>query len=238
MEMESKRKFYTMNNHWKKGCTLLIVSAVALAQAGCATTPTAEASRTQKGAVMGGVGGAIVGGLIGSKKGNAGKGALIGGLLGAATGGAVGNYMDKQAQELAQVAQVERVEDGIVATLKDKILFDTNESTLKPESKANLEKIADVLKKYDKTEVTVAGYTDNVGTMSHNQQLSERRANAVRLFLSTHGIAPSRMTVMGFGPDNPVAPNTSAEGRSQNRRVELHIAPNEQLLKDSQQKQG
>lgn len=227
-----------MNNHWKKECVLLIVGAVALAQAGCATTPTAEASRTQKGAVMGGVGGAIVGGLIGSKKGNAGKGALIGGLLGAATGGAVGNYMDKQAQELAQVAQVERVEDGIVATLKDKILFDTNESTLKPESKANLEKIAEVLKKYDKTEVTVAGYTDNVGTMSHNQQLSERRANAVRLFLSNHGIAPSRMTVMGFGPDNPVAPNTTADGRSQNRRVELHIAPNEQLLKDSQQKQG
>ncbi len=225
-----------MNNYWKKGCILLTLSVVALGQVGCATT--SDASRTQKGAIMGGLGGAIVGGLIGGKKGNAGKGALIGGLLGAATGGAVGNYMDKQAQELAQVAQVERVEDGIVATMKDKILFDTNESILKPESKASLEKIAEILKKYDKTEVTVAGYTDNVGTMSHNQQLSERRANAVRLFLSNQGVAPHRMTVMGFGLDNPVAPNTTADGRSKNRRVELHIAPNEQLIKDSQQNQG
>ena len=225
-----------MNSYWKKGCILLTLSMLALTQVGCATTT--DASRTQKGAVMGGLGGAIVGGLIGGKKGKAGKGALIGGLLGAATGGVVGNYMDKQAQELAQVAQVERVEDGIVATMKDKILFDTNESTLKPESKASLEKIAGILKNYDKTEVTVAGYTDNAGTTSHNQQLSERRANAVRLFLSTHGVASSRMTVVGFGPDSPVASNATAEGRTQNRRVELHIAPNEQLLKESQQNQG
>ncbi len=225
-----------MNNYWKKGLVLLALSTLSLGQIGCAST--SEASRTQKGAVMGSLGGAIVGGLIGSKKGNAGKGALIGGLLGAATGGAVGNYMDKQAQELAQVAQVERVEDGIVATMKDKILFDTNEATLKPESKASLGKIAETLKKYDKTEVTVAGYTDNVGTMSHNQQLSERRANAVRLFLSNQGVAPSRMTVMGFGPDNAVASNATADGRMQNRRVELHISPNEQLIKESQQNQG
>lgn len=225
-----------MSNCWKKGLILLTLSALALVQAGCAST--SDASRTQKGAAIGGLSGAIVGGLIGSKKGNAGKGALIGGLLGAATGGVVGNYMDKQAQELAQVAQVERVEDGIVATMKDKILFDTNEATLKPESKASLEKISEILKKYDKTEVTVAGYTDNVGTMSYNQQLSERRANAVRLFLSNQGVAPSRMTVMGFGPDNPIATNGTAEGRAQNRRVELHISPNEQLLKESQKNQG
>ena len=225
-----------MNTYCKKGLILLALGALALGQAGCATT--SEASRAQKGAIMGGLGGAVVGGLIGKKKGNAGKGVLIGGLLGAATGGVIGNYMDKQAAELAQVAQVARVDDGIVATMKDKILFDTNEATLKPEAKASLEKIAGILKNYDKTEVTVAGYTDNVGSANHNQQLSERRANAVRMFLSTHGVAPSRMTVAGFGPDNPVASNATAEGRAQNRRVELHISPNEQLLKDSQQKQG
>lgn len=221
---------------WKTGFILATIAVLALGQVGCATT--SDASRAQKGAVMGGVGGAIVGGLIGKKKGNAGKGALIGGLLGAATGGVVGNYMDKQAQELAQVAQVERVDNGIVATMKDKILFDTNQSTLKPESKASLQKIADILKTYDKTEVTIAGYTDNVGSQSHNQQLSERRANAVRMYLTSQGVASSRLTVAGFGTDNPVASNDTAEGRMQNRRVELHIAPNEQLLKDSQQQQG
>lgn len=223
----------------KKGVVLIAVTGLALTQFGCANMQggqtSGDMSRTQKGAIIGGLGGAVVGGLIGSKKGNAGKGALIGGVLGAATGGVIGNYMDKQAQELAQVADVQRVDDGIVATLKDKILFDFNESTLKPEAKANLQKMAAILKKYDKTEMTVAGYTDNVGTMKYNQQLSERRASAVRNYLVEQGVSSSRMTVMGFGPDNPVASNDTPEGRAQNRRVELHIAPNNQLVKEAQQ---
>lgn len=229
-----------MTLRWNTGIALTIIAVLALGQAGCATTPGSQTSsdseqmsRTQKGALIGGLGGALVGGLIGSKKANAGKGALIGGVVGAATGGIIGNYMDKQAQELEQLAEVKRVDDGIVATMKDKILFDFNQSTLKPESKASLQKMADILKKYDKTEITVAGYTDNVGTMSYNQQLSERRANAVRAYLNEQGVKASRMTVMGFGPDNPIASNDTADGRAQNRRVELHISPNDQLLKDA-----
>ncbi|MFZ5594933.1 MAG: OmpA family protein [Pseudomonadota bacterium] len=223
----------------KKSVVLIAVTGLALTQFGCATMQggqtSGDMSRTQKGAIIGGLGGAVVGGLIGSKKGNAGKGALIGGVLGAATGGVIGNYMDKQAQELAQVADVQRVDDGIVATMKDKILFDFNESSLKPEAKANLQKMAAILKKYDKTEMTVAGYTDNVGTMKYNQQLSERRASAVRNYLVEQGVSSGRMTVMGFGPDNPVASNDTPEGRAQNRRVELHISPNNQLVKEAQQ---
>ncbi len=230
-----------MTTRWKTGIALTIIAVLALGQAGCATTPGSQTSsgsepmsRTQKGALIGVLSGALVGGLIGSKKANAGKGALIGGVVGAAGGGLIGSYMDKQAQELEQVAEVKRVDDGIVATMKDKILFDFNQSTLKPESKASLQKMAGILKKYDKTEITVAGYTDNVGTMSHNQQLSERRANAVRAYLLDQGVKASRMTVMGFGPDNPIASNDTSDGRTQNRRVELHISPNDQLLKDGQ----
>lgn len=80
--------------------------------------------------------------------------------------------MDKQARELEQVAETERVDDGIIVTMKDKILFDFNSAELKSGSRAALQKMADVFKKYDKTDMTVTGHTDNVGTASYNLQLS------------------------------------------------------------------
>lgn len=200
---------------------------------GCASD--GSMNRTQKGAVIGGASGAAVGGLIGSNRGNAGKGAVIGGIAGAVLGGVVGRYMDNQAKELGQVAETKRVDDGIIVTMKDKILFDFNSAELKASSRASLQKMADVFEKYDKTNLTVTGHTDNVGSADYNLKLSERRAKAVADYLVTLGMPHGRMRIMGFGFERPVASNDSAEGRAQNRRVEIHIVPNEELRKQESQ---
>lgn len=210
--------------YWRPVAVVLVLG---LMQLGCASD--GSLSRTQKGAMIGGASGAAVGGLIGSKKDKTAKGAVIGGIAGAVLGGVVGQYMDKQARELEQVAETERVDDGIIVTMKDKILFDFNSAELKPGSRAALQKMADVFKKYDKTDMTVTGHTDNVGAASYNLQLSERRAKAVADYLVSLGVSRERMRIMGFGFERPVAGNDSAEGRSQNRRVEIHIVPNDEL---------
>src|SRR3569832_1828282 len=199
---------------------LTVLSALLL---GCASAGSMR--RTQKGAVIGGASGVALGGLMGSKRGNAGKGAVIGGVAGAVLGGVVGRYMDNQAKELEQVAETERVDDGIIVTMKDKILFDFNSSELKASSRASLQKMADVFKKYEKTTLTVTGHTDNVGSAEYNLKLSERRAKALADYLMTLGVPQGRMRIMGFGFERPVASNDSAEGRAQNRRVGIHKEP-------------
>ena len=207
------------------GIALLLVGVT---QSGCTSM-----SRTQQGVLIGGLGGAAAGAMIGGKK-SAGKGALIGGILGAASGGLIGHYMDKQAQELASVADVQRTEDGIRVTMRDKILFDTGQSMLKPESRNGLLKIADVLKNYNKTEVAIVGHTDNVGSASYNHGLSERRANSVHVFLVSQGVKASRLKTVGMSFDDPVASNDTPEGKAMNRRVELHITPDPSLVRDAE----
>lgn len=220
-----------MNRLMKSITALLIFVLIA----GCATE--GEHQRAEKGALLGALGGAAVGGLIGSKSGKAGQGALIGGLVGALGGGLIGNYMDKQAAELEKVAETERTQDGIIVKMNDKILFDVGKSELKSESKASLTKISDILKKYPKTDITVAGYTDNTGSASVNEKLSQKRAEAVQFFLIDNGVKSSRITAKGFGSENPVADNSTAEGKAKNRRVELHIVPNDDLVSEAQKEQ-
>src|SRR3569623_549367 len=132
------------------------LTMVSMLLLGCASD--GSMNRTQKGAAIGGASGAAVGGLIGSKKGKTGKGAVIGGVAGAVLGGFVGQYMDRQAKELEQVAETERVDDGIIVTMKDKILFDFNSADLKASSRTSLQKMADVFKNYEKTNLTVTGH--------------------------------------------------------------------------------
>lgn len=206
-----------------------VVALLALGQAGCGSM-----SRTQTGTLIGAATGAAAGSLIGSKKGHTGRGALIGGAAGALTGGVIGNYMDRQAEELASVAEVQRVEDGIIVTMRDKILFQSGQSSLQPASQTSLTRIAAVLKKYQKTEVTVAGHTDHVGTATFNQSLSDQRARSVYRFLGDQGISSHRMKTMGFGFSQPVSSNETASGRAQNRRVELHISPDASLVRDAE----
>lgn len=189
-------------------------------------------NRTQKGALTGTAVGAGIGALLGQKGGHAGRGALIGGAVGALSGGLIGNYMDRQAQELEKIADTQRAGDGIIVTMKDKILFDVDSATVKPAAMASLDKISAVLTKYPKTTITVAGHTDNTGRADYNLKLSERRANAVKFALAGRGVGAGRVTAMGFGVDNPVASNATPDGRAENRRVELHIVPNDELKKE------
>src|SRR3569623_1297108 len=172
------------------------VTMVSVLLLGCASD--GSMNRTQKGAAIGGASGAAVGGLIGSKKGKTGKGAVI---------GVVGQYMDRQAKELEQVAETERVDDGIIVTMKDKILFDFNSADLKASSRTSLQKMADVFKNYEKTNLTVTGHTDNVGSADFNLKLSERRAKSVADYLISLGVPRARMRIMGFGFERPVASN-------------------------------
>jgi outer membrane protein OmpA-like peptidoglycan-associated protein len=103
------------------------------------------------------------------------------------------------------------------------INFDFDKSTIKPEFEGVLDAGVEALNENPGVRVQVAGYTDSVGTDAYNQGLSERRANAVKDYLASHGVDASRLTAVGFGETNPVADNSTADGRAQNRRVELNI---------------
>lgn len=217
-------------SRWQSACVL----GIALSLVGViALTGCQNMTRTQKGAVAGTAVGAGLGALIGKQHGSGGRGALIGGAVGALSGGAIGGYMDRQAAELEKVADTTRTGDGIIVTMRDKILFDVDSATIKPGAASNVDKLATVLTKYPKTTITVAGYTDNTGRPDYNVKLSERRANAVKFALADRGVGGERISTMGFGADNPVASNASPDGRAQNRRVELHIVPDETLERDT-----
>ena len=152
------------------------------------------------------------------------KGALIGAAAGGVVGGAVGNYLDKQAQELKQVAEnTKRTENGILVDLKSKLLFSTDSAVLKPEAVEQIAKLGDILAKYPDDRIRIQGHTDSTGSAAHNEELSVRRAQAVRDVLLSRGVKQQQMLVEGVGEARPIAENATAGGRAQNRRVELHI---------------
>src|SRR5258705_4877512 len=189
--------------------TLMVQSAA------CACPGTRVAIGAGGGTAAGAGVGAIVGGW---------KGAAIGAAVGGVAGGAVGNYLDKQAQELKEVAETtRRTKDGILVDLKSKLLFTTDSSVLKPEAVELVAKLGDILAKYPDDRIKIAGYTDSTGPVAHNQELSLRRAKSVRDVLQGRGVKPEQMIVEGMGPEKPVASNSTPAGRAQNRRVELHI---------------
>jgi len=174
--------------------------------------------RTAIGGGAGALLGAGVGALAGGK-----KGALIGAGVGAVAGGSVGLYLDKQAKELEQVAETRRTENGILVEMKNDILFDTGSADLKAEAVAQLVKVGDIMAKYSDNRVRVEGHTDASGSDDFNQKLSERRATSVQKILVSRGVQEAQISVVGLGETKPIADNGSADGRSKNRRVELHI---------------
>jgi len=204
-----------------------LVLALVFAAYGCASM-----SRTQKGAVIGGTSGAIVGGVIGDAAGNTAVGAILGAAIGGAAGAAIGNYMDDQAEEMEQDlegARIERVGEGIKVTFESGILFDVDKSALRPVAKDNLTNLAEILRKYDDTNILIEGHTDSDGSEEYNQTLSERRASSVAAYLSMQNVDSRRMTTIGYGELQPVAENTTAQGKQANRRVEVAIMANEEL---------
>jgi len=196
----------------KKSIGLAVL--VAFTAAGCADM----GKRTAIGAGAGGLAGAGVGALVGGP-----KGALIGAGVGALAGGSVGLYLDKQKAELERVAETKRTENGVIVNMKNDILFDTGSAVLKDEAIAQLTQVGDIIAKYNDDRVRIEGHTDSTGTKAGNEQLSMRRAEAVKRVLLSRGVQENQVLVLGLGDTRPIADNKTADGRSKNRRVELHI---------------
>jgi outer membrane protein OmpA-like peptidoglycan-associated protein len=195
----------------RKSLTLVPV----LVLAACATPGKRTAIGAGGGAAVGAGVGAIAGGW---------QGAVIGAAAGGLVGGAVGNVLDKQAEELKQVAEnTKRTEDGILVDLKSKLLFTTDSAVLKPDAVEQVAKLGEILAKYPEDRIRVQGHTDSTGSVAHNEELSLRRAQAVRDVLVSRGVKQDQILVEGVGPSRPVADNVTAAGRARNRRVELHI---------------
>ena len=218
--------------------------SAALLMTGCAAFQ--NMSSTGKGATIGGGGGAVAGAGIGALAGG-GKGAAIGTLVGAGVGAGVGaligKRMDKQKAELEKIegAKVETVTDennvpAIKVTFDDKILFATGKSELGDASRSALKKFASSLAQSPETDVAIYGHTDNTGKVDYNQTLSEKRAKSVFDYLmEDQGVSSKRMTYEGKGIHEPVADNSTPEGRALNRRVEIIILPNQKMVEEAQQ---
>lgn len=197
-----------------------------------------NATKTTKGGAIGAGTGAVIGGIIGKKTGSTAGGAIIGAAVGGAAGAVIGRYMDKQAKEIEENvdgAVVERVGEGIRVKFDSGILFGFDKDELNPESERNLAKMAEVLAKYEDTEILIEGHTDNKGDANYNKKLSVRRAKAVEDRLKEIGVQGNRLTTKGYGFDQPIAPNDSETGRQENRRVEVIIVANDELKEQAQQ---
>ena len=204
--------------------TLVLCTLSALLITACTTPGKRTAIGAGAGAVVGAGAGAIISHAIGGK---AGTGALIGGLTGLAAGGALGNYYDKQAKELAAIADVVKGENGIQVFLKNDILFDVNSAVLSTEAMQTLTDLNRVLKKYPKNRIVVQGFTDSTGSEEYNLKLSQQRAQVVYNYLLSNGLKTLSITYVGYGEANPIASNDTEAGRAQNRRVVLSITANE-----------
>jgi outer membrane protein OmpA-like peptidoglycan-associated protein len=206
------------------------IAALALGSlllAGCASTGNPDTAKTRSGAAIGAGIGAVIGLLSkGDKFDNAAIGAAIGGLGGAA----IGNYQDQQERKLrAQLAntgvEVQRVGNNITLDMPGGVTFATNSADINANFYTVLDQVATTLGEFNQTVIEVAGHTDSTGARAYNMTLSERRAGSVVSYLSGRGVARERMIAVGAGPDHPVDTNETAEGRAQNRRVEITIVP-------------
>lgn len=200
-----------------------------------------NSNNQQRGTAVGVASGAVIGGILGNNIGkgrNAALGAILGGVIGGVAGNVIGNKMDKQAKEIKETlpgAEVERVGDGIKITMNESIVtFAFDSSNLTTLAKTNLDKLVQVLVNNPDTNINIYGHTDSKGSDDYNQKLSERRANSVKAYLVSKGIASSRMFALGEGESMPVASNDTEEGRAKNRRVEFAITANEKMINDAQ----
>lgn len=209
-----------------------LASASLLTVTACVTDPNTgerKASRT----VIGAGGGAVLGGLLGGVIGGR-TGRIIGAVAGGAAGGYVGYRMDEQIKELREGTagtgvDVTETDNGqaILVNLPDGVTFATGSAAINQNFRMTLDRVAASLKQYPNSLVDVYGYTDSTGSDSFNQRLSEQRAQAVASYLTSQGVASSRIRWQGFG-ENPQyfkGDNGTEYGRALNRRVEIKIVP-------------
>ncbi|RDC61084.1 putative lipoprotein YiaD [Alteripontixanthobacter maritimus] len=214
---------------------ILVASTAAAALLGtsaCVTDPNTgeqKISRTAIGGLGGVLAGGLLGGLIGDKTGR-----IIGAAAGGAIGGYVGYRMDEQIKELrtntagtgVDVSEVDGG-DAILVNLPDGVTFATGSANINQTFRNTLDRVAESLVQYPNSLIDVYGYTDSTGSDAFNQRLSEQRAQAVANYLTSRGVAQTRIQSQGFGEDEryAVASNDTAEGRAMNRRVEIKIVP-------------
>ena len=233
----------------KKTKIMSLALCFALILSGCASM-----NNTTKGGLIGGGGGAaagaIIGGLIGKGKGAA-IGAGIGAVVGTGAGVLIGKKMDKAAAQAAAIegAQVEQITDqnglqAVKVTFDSGILFGTGAATLSSSAKASLSKFANnVLKQNADMDVDIYGYTDNQGwknstpeqSKQKNLNLSQERAQSVSTYLMTCGVTSAQIKgVQGLGEENPVADNSTAAGRQENRRVEVYMYASAEMIQQAE----
>ncbi|MBI2877698.1 MAG: OmpA family protein [Candidatus Tectomicrobia bacterium] len=214
----------------KKMTVLTLVASLGVS--GCANW---QWGKRETGAVIGAAAGAAIG-AAGAKRQT--RGAIVGGAMGALAGGLIGWYLDKQEREMEQMAaqvnaQTVRQQDQLVFIMPSGTLFDTGSAQLNPGAQNSLREMADMLKRYPHSDVVISGHTDNTGSDTLNQRLSQDRAEAVKSFLVAQGVDSSRILARGFGENMPVTSNETAAGRQQNRRVEITVKPRaEELVKE------
>lgn len=205
---------------------ILLTLVLASLLSACATDPytgESKVSKTAWGTGIGAAAGAGIGALAGGK-----KGALIGAGAGALVGAGGGAYMDIQARKLREELQgtgVQVAQEGgrVYLIMPGNVTFDTNQATIRPGFQPVLNSVAKVINEYDKTMVEIIGYTDSTGSAATNNALSLRRANAVSNYLRLQGVDGNRIVTDGLGSQKPIASNSTAAGREQNRRVEITL---------------
>lgn len=230
-----------LKNILKVSCIALLGMSLLVGETSCSSM-----TQTGKGALIGGGGGAALGAglgaIIGGGKG-AGIGSAIGAAVGAGAGALIGKKMDKQQAELQQQlgdqAKVEQTTDqnglqAIKVTFDGGILFPTGKYTLNSQAQADLSRFAASLKSNPETNVQIYGFTDNTGSFPVNQKLSGERAGAVASYLVNSGVSPTRITSEGIPMADYVASNDTPAGRAQNRRVEIYITANKQMIQQAE----
>jgi len=184
---------------------LVIALASTLVAAGCQTTETQNKT-------IGAVGGAVLGGVIGNQVGGT-RSTVVGAALGGAFGYLIGS----------KVGVTEQPDGSVKLDIPGAVLFQTNSAKLNPDFQSTLNQIAGTLNEHPNATVNVVGHTDSTGSDSYNMKLSQDRATSVTNYLAMQGVAPARMVATGQGESMPVADNGTAEGRAQNRRVEMYV---------------
>lgn len=216
----------------------------------CAAAIVSCGNNTGNGALIGAGGGALVGAIIGKVAGNTAVGAALGAAVGTGAGALIGKHMDKvkaEAQAELDKAKVEEVTDAnglkaVKITFDSGILFQSSQSYLNSTSKANLNKLADLMKKYSTCSVDVYGHTDSQGfknstaeqSAQKNKALSQQRAQSVVDYMQGKGVAANQFkNVVGKGDTEPVASNDTPAGMQQNRRVEIYMYASQEMVNEA-----
>ncbi|WP_373487086.1 OmpA family protein [Blastomonas sp.] len=202
-----------------------------LALAACVTDPETGQQRINR-AAIGGIGGALggylLGDIVGGRRDRTEK--IVGAGIGAVAGAGIGYYLEQQERDLRRKTagsgiDVSRDGDSLVLNMPSQVTFDVDSANVNPQFRTTLDEVAGTLVQYESSFIDIYGHTDSTGSDAYNQTLSERRASSVSNYLAGRGVQPARLATRGFGESQPIASNTTEEGRAQNRRVEIRIVP-------------